>query len=71
MQVSGYGISLPPLTRVTVALPVFRSDEVIVWDVGLPLSVLQVLVTIFLSGVTRVLWSSFIVASSFRVDLTP
>src|ERR1019366_10702868 len=55
-----YGSSLPPLTLVTVTFPLFRSVDLMVCDVGLPLSVCQVLVMIFLpSDVTLVLCSSF------------
>src|ERR1017187_4523642 len=43
-----YGSSLPPLTFVTVNLPVLMSADLMVCDVGLPLSVCQVLVMIFL-----------------------
>jgi hypothetical protein len=53
-EVARYGSSLPPLTLVTFTLPLFRSVEVMVWEIGLPLSVFQVPVTIFLpSDVTR------------------
>lgn len=55
-----YGSSLPPLTLVVVTLPLFRSVDVMFWEVVLPLSVFQVLVVIFLpSEVTTVLCSSF------------
>jgi hypothetical protein len=55
-----YGSSLPPLTLVIVTLPLFRSVDVMVWEVGFPLSVCHVLVVIFFpSDVTSVLCSSF------------
>src|ERR1019366_8604605 len=54
-EVARYGSSLPPLTLVTVTFPLFRSVEVMFWEVVLPLSVCQVLVMIFLpSDVTLV-----------------
>jgi hypothetical protein len=50
---------------VTITLPLFRSVAVIVWEVGLPLSVRQVLVTILLpSDVIAVLCSSFMPTSA-------
>jgi hypothetical protein len=59
--VKGYGSSLPPLTFVTVVLPVFMSMDLMDCEVTWPLSVRQVPVMIFLpSFVTRVSCSSFI-----------
>ena len=55
-QPDAYGSSLPPLTLVTVVLPVFRSMDLMVCEVTWPLSVRQVPVMIFLpSFVTTVL----------------
>ena len=47
-ELAGYGSSLPPLTLVTVTLPLFKSVDLMFWEVVLPLSVCQVLVVIFL-----------------------
>ena len=58
-QVRRYGSSLPPLTLVTVTLPLFRLVDWTVCEVTFPASRLHVPVTILLPlDVTSVLYSS-------------